>query len=58
MEGAALRWLVNMQEYLVCSLDNSNYVEKRNKSNWDIPLAIQNLNKELTKFLAELLGLP
>jgi len=32
----------------------SNYVEKRNKSNWDIPLAIQNLNQELSNFLAEL----
>lgn len=32
----------------------SNYVEKRNKAAWDIPLAIQNLNQELTNFLAEL----
>ena len=32
----------------------SNYVEKRNKSNWDIPLAIQNLNQELSNFLDEL----
>ena len=32
----------------------SNYVEKRNKSSWDIPLAIQNLNIELSNFLAEL----
>ena len=32
----------------------SNYVEKRNKSAWDITLAIRNLNQELTKFLAEL----
>lgn len=32
----------------------SNYVEKRNKANWNIPLAIQNLNLELTHFLASL----
>jgi futalosine hydrolase len=32
----------------------SNYVEKRNKSNWNIPLAIQNLNKELIKIIADL----
>ena len=32
----------------------SNYVEKRNKANWDIPLAIRNLNQELSKFLAKL----
>lgn len=32
----------------------SNYVEKRNKANWDIPLAIQNLNQELSNFLAKL----
>lgn len=32
----------------------SNYVEKRNKANWDIPLAIQNLNHELLIFLAKI----
>ena len=32
----------------------SNYVEKRNKAAWDISLAIQNLNQELSNFLAEL----
>lgn len=32
----------------------SNYVEKRNKANWNIPLAIQNLNQELSNFLAKL----
>ena len=32
----------------------SNYVEKRNKANWNIPLAIQNLNKELIKIIADL----
>lgn len=32
----------------------SNYVEKRNKANWNIPMAIRNLNKELSFFLATL----
>ena len=32
----------------------SNFVEKRNKSNWNIPLAIQKLNKELELFIATL----
>ena len=32
----------------------SNYVEKRNKLNWDIPKAIANLNIELNKFLNNL----
>ena len=32
----------------------SNYVEKRNKANWDIPLAIQNLNQELSNYLVKL----
>ena len=32
----------------------SNYVERRNKLAWDIPLAIQNLNIELSNFLAKL----
>jgi len=32
----------------------SNKVESRNKANWDIPLAIQNLNNEVAKIIAEL----
>jgi futalosine hydrolase len=32
----------------------SNFVEKRNKSNWDIGIAIENLNKELHHFLSSL----
>jgi len=32
----------------------SNFVEKRNKSNWNIPLAIQQLNKELEQFISTL----
>jgi futalosine hydrolase len=32
----------------------SNYVERRDKSKWQIPLAIQNLNEFLIKFVSEL----
>lgn len=45
MEGAAVFYVAN--EFGVSCLQVraiSNYVEKRDKSNWNIPLAIQNLN--------------
>ena len=29
----------------------SNYVEERNKANWDIPLAIKNLNDKLSEVI-------
>lgn len=32
----------------------SNRVEKRNKENWDIPLAIENLNREVAHIIAKL----
>ena len=32
----------------------SNYVEERNKKNWDIPLAISNSNHHLDLFLSNL----
>ena len=55
MEGAAV--------FKVCEEFNvpciqvraiSNYVEKRNKKSWNIPLAIQNLNVELEKIISNL----
>ena len=55
MEGAAV--------FKVCKEFNipcvqiraiSNKVEKRNKANWDIPLAIQNLNTTLSRIITEL----
>ena len=55
MEGAACMLACQNAEVPCVQLRAiSNYVEKRNKANWDIPLAIQNLNLELTKFLAKL----
>ena len=55
MEGAAI--------FQVCKTFNipciqiraiSNYVEKRNKESWNIPLAIQNLNIEVEKLISKL----
>ena len=55
MEGAAF--------FYVCEKENipsiqlraiSNYVERRNKDNWNIPLALQNLKLALEKLLSAL----
>jgi len=55
MEGAAI--------FAVCKEFNipcvqitsiSNKMEKRNKENWNIPLAIQNLNTIVAKIITEL----
>lgn len=54
MEGAACMMACQAAGVLCVQLRAiSNYVEKRNKAAWDIPLAIKNLNQELSKFLAE-----
>lgn len=56
MEGAAI--------FYICLLENipfvqirsiSNYVEERNKENWDLPLAINNLNEVLIELLNSLI---
>ena len=55
MEGAACMLACQNSGVLCVQLRAiSNYVEKRNKAAWDISLAIQNLNQELSNFLAEL----
>lgn len=48
MEGAAFLFACE-QEHIPCIQLRavSNYVEKRNKESWNIPLAIENLNKQL-----------
>ena len=54
MEGAAFLYackMVNVPCVQIRSI--SNYVERRNKSNWNIPLAVQNLNAELLKFISK-----
>jgi len=53
MEGAACM-LACLEAKVPCVQIRSisNYVEKRNKSNWDIGKAIENLNKELKHFIS------
>lgn len=52
MEGAAVFYVCE-QENINCIQVRSisNYVEKRNRENWNIPLAINNLNDWLQDFL-------
>ena len=52
MEGAAFLFCC-MKENIPCVQIRSisNFVEKRNKDNWNIPLAIENLHKEIIKIL-------
>jgi futalosine hydrolase len=55
MEGAA--FFMTCQRFNVDCIQIraiSNYVEKRNKLNWNIRLAIENLNLELNNFLKEI----
>ena len=54
MEGAAVFYTC-AQENIDCIQIRaiSNYVEKRNKSNWDIDLALKNLNNWLKNFITE-----
>jgi len=54
MEGAAFMYacmLQNLKHLQIRSI--SNYVEKRNKNVWNIPLAIKNLNHKLIEILDE-----
>ena len=55
MEGAAI-FAVCKEFSIPCVQIRaiSNKVEKRNKANWDIPLAIQNLNTTLSRIITEL----
>ncbi len=52
MEGAAFAYACKMMQVDYLQLRAvSNYVEVRNKANWDIDLAIQKVNAELIKCL-------
>ncbi|MCX6232843.1 MAG: futalosine hydrolase [Bacteroidetes bacterium] len=54
MEGAAFAYACMVQDIKHIQIRAiSNYVEKRNKTNWNIPLAIENLNNTLIKILDE-----
>jgi futalosine hydrolase len=55
MEGAAFFYACH-KLYVPCIQIRavSNYVEKRNRNNWDIPLAIKNLNNFALELIKEL----
>lgn len=54
MEGAAVLF-VSKEENIPCMQIRavSNYVEKRDRSRWNIPLAVENLNTWLQEFLLQ-----
>lgn len=48
MEGAAFYYACNQNQWKCVQIRSvSNYVERRNKKKWNIPLAVQNLNQIL-----------
>jgi futalosine hydrolase len=50
MEGAAFFYVCLHEKVKFLQIRSiSNYVEKRNRANWNIPLAIKNLNEYLTQ---------
>ena len=52
MEGAAFFYACLMNETPFFEIRSiSNYVEPRNKANWNLPLAIENLNKVLIEMV-------
>lgn len=54
MEGAAFFYVcLKMKQPFLAIRSISNYVEPRDKSKWDIPLAIKNLNEVLIAFFKQ-----
>ncbi len=54
MEGAAFMYACKMENLKHLQIRSvSNYVEKRNRASWNIPLAITNLNNTLLNILNE-----
>lgn len=52
MEGAAFMFACEQEQVPYFQIRAvSNLVERRNKNNWNIPLAIENLNKKIIDFL-------
>jgi futalosine hydrolase len=52
MEGAAFMFACELEQIPYLQIRAiSNYVERRNKSVWDVPLAIENLNIKLLEIL-------
>ena len=55
MEGAAFFYACNQENVPCIQLRAiSNYVERRNRDNWNISLAVKNLNNTLTELLTNL----
>lgn len=55
MEGAAVFYVAQQEKIQTVQIRAiSNRVEKRNKDNWNIPLAIENLNNWLILFISSL----
>jgi futalosine hydrolase len=55
MEGAAIAFATNKMDYALLQIRCiSNYVEKRDKSKWNIPLAITNLNTCLLQLIHQI----
>ena len=53
MEGAAFLWACNQAKVKCLQIRSiSNYVEKRDRSKWEIPLAVKNLNEALLKLVS------
>ncbi|RLD81154.1 MAG: futalosine hydrolase [Bacteroidetes bacterium] len=53
MEGAAVFYVCLMEKLAFTEIRSiSNYVEERNKENWDIPLALSNLHLVIKKILS------
>lgn len=55
MEGLAVFYVSNMLKINCLELRSvSNYVEKRNRENWNIPLAVNQLNEKLIQIIDHL----
>ncbi|MDF2437077.1 MAG: mqnB [Bacteroidota bacterium] len=55
MEGAAFMFACEQERIPYVQLRAvSNYVEKRNRDAWNIPLAIKNLNEKLVEFISSI----
>lgn len=55
MEGASFFFVCENENIPSLQLRSiSNYIEKRNRESWNIPLAIENLNNTLTKVISSL----
>lgn len=54
MEGAAFMMACDLEKVAYMQLRSvSNYVERRNRDSWNIPLAIKNLNKKLLEIVED-----